>query len=99
MSVQLTGYWFAIDEPGELEIERRADGRWYDLEFETAVAATYDPHMQCIRIEEEDCGLKVTVDEDSVAVEAVGAGYPHYVFIPDPGECERVGLPVRSVTH
>ena len=81
MSEQLAGWWYcgdpvnSCDTPGTLELERRANGRWYDPEFDVDVTASYDPEMQCIVIEEETHSL--------------------WVFLPDPGECERVGLPIE----
>jgi hypothetical protein len=57
MSEQLAGWWFCSgergeDERGTLELERRADGSWYNLEFGNDVRAYFSAELLELAIEE-----------------------------------------------
>jgi hypothetical protein len=84
MRERLTGWWFCGDDGsgrdtrGTLLLERRGDGRWFSTEFGNEVAASYDHSLRELII-------------DEILEEGVGG---NFVFLPDPGECERVGLPI-----
>jgi hypothetical protein len=106
MSETLTGWWYCggvnfEDVRGVLEIELRPDGRWYyvgddppgyyvgddpgpDFAFETVVHAETAPHL-CGQIDDVGHGVMI-IDEERV----------NFVFLPDLGECERVGLPIKD---
>ena len=80
----LEGWWFCgidgsgRDTRGTLLLERRADGRWYSIEFSNQVAASYEHALRELIIAE-------VLEEGA---------HGNFIFLPDPGECERIGLPI-----
>jgi len=75
-------------EPGLLYVEKRSDGRWYDSELDCRITAmevvVEPPRLRVVGTPAapETC----TLIEDEY----------YRVFVPNPGECARAGIPVKT---
>ena len=66
-------------EDGYLHVEKRSDGRWYDAELDARIEA-----REIVPLDVVTQRYVIIEDEEE-----------YRMFVPAPGECERVGMPVR----
>jgi hypothetical protein len=87
----------ADDYRGYLLVEERSDRQWHDAELDAVIQAMEVASIENL-VERLNCGETISFDEPtkiSVLIEDECCR----TFAPDPGECERVGIPIRRLTN
>jgi hypothetical protein len=85
------------DEHGYLLVEQRSDGKWYDAELDASIEAfeiAPVKNLEVLRLRPEDRPLDAATEIFTIIEDD-----QHGVFVPDPGECQRVGIPVKRLAH
>jgi hypothetical protein len=81
--------------PGSLVVEQHSDGHWYDASlncrieaFEIAPTSSIPHYFSEPPPFDEQTEIYVVIEDEYFRT-----------FVPKPGECERVGLPVRRLIN
>ena len=107
MPMSIAGYYILDDptggptgdgcEDGFLQVELRRDGQWYDAELDVVITTFEIAPVENL-VERLNRGETIPFDE-STEISVLIEDEEYRIFAPDPGECERVGLPIRRLRH
>jgi hypothetical protein len=84
-------------ERGFLQVERRSNGQWYDIELDAVITA-FEIAPVANLVERLNRGETIPFDEPT-EISVMIEDDEYRTFVPDPGECERVGLPIKRLRH
>jgi len=85
-------------EQGCLNVERRSDGEWYDADENSRITAFEIAPMEEKYVEMKFAGEPLPLEAQTTILTMI-EDEEGRDFIPAPGECERVGIPVKRIGH
>ena len=84
-------------EDGYLHVEKLDNGQWYDTELDAVIEAR---EIQVVDAPLETWSVPDGPPFDApTEISVIIEDDQYRVFVPNPGECERVGMPIKRLTH